>query len=693
MAARIIRIVLDPSGARQGAQEVRGQLDSIDRSSRGTRQSLRALAQAAGVVIGALSIRELGQAADAYTNLQNRIRLVTDSQEELLAVQDGLIGVAQRTRTDLSTLGELYGRVARSTEQLGATQAEVLQFTESVSQAIQISGATAAEASAGVIQFAQGLASGALRGDELRSVLEQTPRLALAIADSLGVTIGELRELGAEGALTADQVFQAVLEAGPELQREFALVTPTIGQVFTTIRNFGTVAVGSINEALGVTEGLNQIFTLTDETTQNLARTFRNLGLAVREAVEVATVAFAIFAEGVTPFISRLRADIAGTIGVILGNDEVVQAAIEQRNVDTAAIDELIARFEEETRVIRLNNEARQEALENRSADLDEAPEGGGTIGGPDQETIDRQREFLEGLQRQAAELAIQVALGDDAGATIRLYNTALDAAALGNAEFQERAREAAEAVNEQERALEAAQARLDDADLISGLEEEIELIMLGNRERAQEIAVRQLSAEATQEQIDAVRELAGELFDEQERLRGQTDFLQSIADQAARNIQDTFADFLFDPFDEGLEGLVRGFADALRRMAADALAAQLFESLFGGAGGGGGFGAFLGGIFGGARQMGGGVRTDQAFLVGESGPELFRPPTAGAIVPAGQAAMAMAAPEINNSTTIINTIDESEITGAFNSGAGDQVLLNRITTKRNAFRRALGVQ
>ena len=210
MAERVIRIILDANDLKAGLDQVKGKMKGVGDQTKKTGESMRALRSVAGGLLAALSIRELGRAADEYTNIGNRIRLVTDSTEEFNTVQAEVVALAQRTRTDLGATAELYARVARSTEDLGASQREVLTFTESVNQALQISGATAAEAGAGVIQFAQGLASGALRGDELRSVMEQMPRLASALADNLGISIGELRKLGEQGKLTSEAVFDAI---------------------------------------------------------------------------------------------------------------------------------------------------------------------------------------------------------------------------------------------------------------------------------------------------------------------------------------------------------------------------------------------------------------------------------------------------------------------------------------------------
>lgn len=228
------------------------------RSFRNVISGLRASLATLGV--GRLGV-EAAQAADSVALLQNKLRLVTRDERELARTQQLVIDLARETRQRFESVGDLYARVARSTEQLGATQEQVLTVTRAVSQAIQISGNTAIEAEAGMIQLSQALASGVLRGDELRSVLEQMPRVARAIADGLGVTVGQLRELGAAGKLTSEQVFKALIGQAGELNSEFKQLKPTIGQTFVVLKNDLKLATAGLLEATGVTTGLTAAFT------------------------------------------------------------------------------------------------------------------------------------------------------------------------------------------------------------------------------------------------------------------------------------------------------------------------------------------------------------------------------------------------------------------------------------------------
>ena len=184
--------------------------------------------------------------------------------------------------------------------------------------------------------------------------------------------------------------------------------------------------------------------------------------------------------------------------------------------------------------------------------------------------------------------------------------------AALRDQEAAEKA--AADAARQ--RAEETARAQAANRDVLEGLAEELHLITLGARERAQEEATRRLSADATDEQRRAVEALAGALYDQQQAARDTGDQMSEFAIQAARNMQSAFADFLFDPFSEGLQGMLSGFVDVLRRMVSEALAAKLGEALFGslltggaaaaGGAAGGGSTGLIGGLLAGLFHSGG---------------------------------------------------------------------------------------
>ena len=245
---------------REATEAARGgnRLARSVRGVHGAASGLRTAFAAAGVfLVGrqlARGTAEFVRQTDQLTELESRLRLVTDSEEQRERVQRRLLAIAQETRTEYSANAELYARTALAVEHLGITEDETARLVLATNQAIRISGSTAQESTAGVIQFAQGLASGRLAGEELRSVLEQMPRLARAIADGLGVPFGQLRDLAAKGRLDAQSVIDAVLSQADVLEREYGSVERTVGQAATQLRNEFQQLQGRIDEAFGVRE-------------------------------------------------------------------------------------------------------------------------------------------------------------------------------------------------------------------------------------------------------------------------------------------------------------------------------------------------------------------------------------------------------------------------------------------------------
>lgn len=219
--------------------------------------SLGASAKRLGVLLGgAFGTRELARYADAWTNINNRLRLVTATADEFSAAQNGITLVARQTRQPLEATAELYQRIAMNQSQLGLSGQEVVDITRTISQAMVVSGTSAQGAQAALVQLGQAFASGTLRGEELNSVLEQAPGLAQAIATGMGVTIGQLRALGAEGQLTADAVVRALQDQADAVQGRFDTMAPTIDQAMTTVGNSILVLIGRMDEASGASSTL-----------------------------------------------------------------------------------------------------------------------------------------------------------------------------------------------------------------------------------------------------------------------------------------------------------------------------------------------------------------------------------------------------------------------------------------------------
>lgn len=200
--------------------------------------------------------------ADDMTLANSRLSLVTKNTEEFASAQESLFSVAQDARVELTTTIDLYSQMARSTSELNITQDRLLNVTSNISKALTISGGSAESANAAIFQLNQGFASGTLRGEELNSVLEQTPRLAQAIADGLGITVGQLRAVAAEGKLTTETVITALESQTIAIESEFGKIATTVEQSNLLMENSSKKAIASLNEQFEITKSIAKSFTV-----------------------------------------------------------------------------------------------------------------------------------------------------------------------------------------------------------------------------------------------------------------------------------------------------------------------------------------------------------------------------------------------------------------------------------------------
>ena len=249
MATERIDIVITENGSKK----VKRTLDDIGGSAKRSSGLLDGLKGVLGLVGGALSVRKVSQYGEAWTDVNNRLGLVTDSMQELTIAQNDVFDIAQRTLAPLAETADLYARLDRSSKSLGLSQNDLAGITQTINQTLAISGASATASAAALTQLGQAYASGVLRGEEFNSVSEQTPRLTQAIAEGLGVEIGALRELAKEGKLTADVVTKALQSQADVISNEFANITIKPTQAFTVLENSAIRLVGELNGLSGQT--------------------------------------------------------------------------------------------------------------------------------------------------------------------------------------------------------------------------------------------------------------------------------------------------------------------------------------------------------------------------------------------------------------------------------------------------------
>ncbi|SSO33449.1 tape measure protein [Acinetobacter nosocomialis] len=254
-------IVIDAKNAERNARNLGNELDSIERKGDFATKSMDGLSvatrQLAGYMAGLVTISTAISKMDAYTGLQNRLKLVTNNQTELNKATEDTFRIAQKTYSAWDSVLQVYQRFSDNAKTLNLTMDDTARLTETVSKAVAISGASAQAADAALVQFGQALASGTLRGEELNSVMEQTPALAKAIAQGMGITVGQLRSVAAEGKITSQEIVKALRNVEKDVDALFAKTDITISQSLTLLNNEITKFVGESGKGSGAAEVLS----------------------------------------------------------------------------------------------------------------------------------------------------------------------------------------------------------------------------------------------------------------------------------------------------------------------------------------------------------------------------------------------------------------------------------------------------
>lgn len=230
------------------------------------------LGSVAGAMAAAFSVGAIKDSADRMMNLDGRLRTLTSSEQERYDIEDKLYALSQKNRQSLDSMGDLYFKVARGAKQFGVSQEDSMRVTDIVSKALTVGGASTQEAQASILQLGQALGSGVLQGDELHSLDENASLLMQHIAENMGVTIGDLKEMGKQGELTSTKVIEAILKSGNAIDQEFGQMPLTIGQAQTQIGNGFDRMIMKIQRDSGVftsiatsiSQTFSEIFTAVD---------------------------------------------------------------------------------------------------------------------------------------------------------------------------------------------------------------------------------------------------------------------------------------------------------------------------------------------------------------------------------------------------------------------------------------------
>lgn len=328
MATTIDNVVLVFTA--RGVSRVTKSINEVGFSASRASKGVGLLGASLGGLGAALAVRSVAAYADTFTELQNRLRLVTNSSEEVAVATQNIFDIASKTRANIEETSRTYFRFARANERLGLSEQELLDITTVVNQAVAFSGTTADSAASALFQFSQGIAAGTLRGQELNSVLEQIPGLAETLAKGLGVGVDQLRALGEAGQLTGKALAQALLSQREFAGEQFGRVVFTVSQEFEGLRTEIIRYVGELDKSLGVSRAVAKgirFLALNLETAGKVAAVAGGLifrSLAVTAVKGVAVLSAALVAN---PFGAIIAAAGLAVSAVVAFREDITIAA------------------------------------------------------------------------------------------------------------------------------------------------------------------------------------------------------------------------------------------------------------------------------------------------------------------------------------------------------------------------------
>lgn len=205
-------------------------------------------------------VKEIINLSDNLTNANNKLVLVSKNVNDLTKAQDELYQVSQRTRQGYKETVDLYSNLATSMQDMGKSQSEIIRTVETVNKAIAISGSNAQQSAAAIMQLGQAFGSGQLSGDELNSLKENAQGLAKAIAQGMGVSIGQLKQLGADGKITSEVLAKALEKVADSVDKKFGNMTVSLEQGFGTVTNSLGTMTGEFLNATGASTSLANTF-------------------------------------------------------------------------------------------------------------------------------------------------------------------------------------------------------------------------------------------------------------------------------------------------------------------------------------------------------------------------------------------------------------------------------------------------
>jgi tape measure domain-containing protein len=592
-ASIIIDLLMRTGSFETDTKRAESSLRRLQKTSTDVTSSLRGLAASFGV---GFSIVGLVNLTDQYTKLTAQLKLSTSTLKEFNDAYSSVQRIATTSQTDINAVATLYARLGQTFKGTGVSQKEIADISETVALALKVSGSSAQEASSAMLQLSQAFGSGVLRGEEFNAIAEAAPPLLRQVANYLGVTYGELRQLAKDGKITADVLRGAFSDkAYIDSLRASAKEVETVSGAITVLKNNLEVLVGEYNSASGATNALTKIIlTLAN-----------NLNIVAGAALAVTAAIATMYSTRVLAGLATLQGRLSGIVAVATAGAVALQNYFDGKTGDVL----LNERLEEAKKRLLEINKILSNPNDTKRTDR-------GLVGYTKAE-IDALTKERDTLVKRIAGLQDMVTTGQaPAGVdvptipkiTIPTVKTPKSGQSLGDFQLDVQIAELQRIADESEKAgREIAAVNDIIADSAEDMSDRIrkdlgedgviktlddmnkEIARLGESARNPlekfTADIQKIADLFNKGWIDP--QLAGRLSDQafQEFAQKNKDTSDEVTEfwkEAARNIQDAFADGFFDFMQGELGNLEQTFKRTIDRMVANLLAAQLTDKLFG---------------------------------------------------------------------------------------------------------------
>lgn len=551
-------------------------------------------ARLGGIFAGAVTLRGAQTLIDAATRVENSLKVAGLSGDELTKVYGRLFDSAQKSAAPLEALVELYGRAAQVQKELGVTSEELLGFTDNIAVALRVSGKSASESSGALLQLSQALGSGVVRSEEFNSILEGALPIAQAAAaglDEAGGSVAKLRGLVIDGKVSSEAFFRAFEAGSVILEQKVAGAELTVSQSFTRLTNVLIDTAGKLNDATGASERLG-------DAINTVAGLVSGFGTALDDVSDSALGGYIGQVVEAYDKTSNLIKVLGGLPGLLKTTTQLQMDLVQGRELGGGAqnarinsrIEGAFDRVDPKTGRLpqseKINTDAKVSPVSLKSFAPPKSKSSGGS-GGSAKKQNDFAREVQQIRDRTAA-LQSETVVMSGLNPLIDDYGFSL-----------EKARAKQELLNAANKA---------------GLTITPEL--------ASQI-------DALAEQYAMASAEGDKLKESQDRIRKSADEMNAQYAEMGSYAGDIFSQIVDGSLsaEDGLKKLAIAFVQAYVK-------AKLLSSINTSTAGGGFLSSLIGSVFGGFRAAGGPVSAGKAYMVGERGPEMIVPKSAGTVIP-----------------------------------------------------------